>query len=213
MFGEYLKIDSTSIVILGKFNPAIIGPNWLLARGLISQNDVDNIDKKFLHNQIAQFSLEWMTLEVTYDRFFIQTYQNRDLIKNLAVNIFKILKETPIKAFGINNNFEFDLRNKEKYFEFGNKLCPLNNWNIDMNDPRLLNLEILEKNRYDGLPGQRSTRIIPSAKIRDTGVSIVVNDHYQVENDFINIISKNWEKSRDDSITLIENLWKNLKIQ
>ena len=147
MFKEYLETYKLVIVVVGNFNPSIIQPFWLANKKLIRENEAQNAEVNVVHNEITQFNIGWAHFEITPQKFQISTSQEPyfEPIRDLVIEIFKILKETPIKHFGINHMRYFDLRDKERYYNFGNKLVPLNNWNEFLNNPRLLSLTITER--------------------------------------------------------------------
>lgn len=201
---KYLHKDSMSIVFLGDFNPVILQPFWLFNKGLIREEEAKNAKIGVIHNEIVKYQLDWVGIEISKQRCEFRTTKSPYFypVKDLATSVFKILRETPIKAVGINHIFDLQLPNAEKYYEFGNILCPLNNWNESLNDPRLLQLEVIEKDRKDGLKGQYRIRITPSKPNIANGVSISINDHLDLENDQAGInmeivkkLEENWSES------------------
>src|SRR5690606_31806467 len=144
-----------SIVLIGDFNPAIVQPFWLANRKLIREKEAQNAKMGVVHNEISKFNIDWAHFEITRMRFEIKTTKEPyfEPLRDLIVEIFKILKETSIKNVSINHLRYYDLRDKERHFNFGNKLVPLNNWTEYLRDPRLQTLNIVEKERQDGRKG------------------------------------------------------------
>jgi hypothetical protein len=66
----------------------------------------------------------------------------------------------------------------------------------------LLQLEVLEKERKDGQQGQYRIRITPANPSIPFGVSISINDHYDIENgqtginmEIVKKLEENWSNS------------------
>jgi len=142
MLERYLQIETLSIVFIGDFNPVILQPFWLANKNLIREDEASNANVEIIHNDIVKFDLDWVVIEITKNRCQFRTNKSPyfEAVKDLATSVFRILKETPIKALGINHVFDLSLRNAEEYYEFGNVLTPLNIWSDSLNKPRLLNL-------------------------------------------------------------------------
>jgi hypothetical protein len=201
---KYLHKESVSIVFLGEFNPVIMQPFWLLNKGLIREEEASNAKVSVIHNEIVKYELDWVGIEISKQRCEFTTTKSPyfDPMRDLATSVFKILRETPIKSFGINHIFDLKLPSPEKYYEFGNILCPLNNWEESLKDPRLLQLEILEKERKDGIKGHYRIRITPADPRIIYGVTVNINDHFDIEHgqtgtniEVVKKLSENWNNS------------------
>lgn len=220
MLKDHLQIYTLSIVFLGQFNPVIIQPFWLANKKLIREKEAENADIELIHNELVRYKMDWARIEITKERFEIETSQEPyfDPIKDLITSIFDILNETPIKAVGINHIFHFDITNEELFYEFGNTLAPLNNWDNFLDNPKLLNLEIVEQKRKDGLNGYYRIRVNPSDQLnRKQGVSININDHFGIEKnkegrngEILGLLNDNWQKSSERANDSIEEIWKQI---
>lgn len=215
MFKEYLETYKLIIVIVGNFNPAIVQPFWLANKKLIRDKEAQNAAISVVHNEISQFNIDWAHLEVTGQKFQISTTQEPyfEPLKDLVIEIFKVLKETPITSFGVNHLKYFDLRDKDRHYNFGNKLVPLSNWSDYLNDPRLLSLSVTERQRRDGLKGEFNISIQPpDIKIgSEYGVLININDHIVCDKeDFLKVFSDNWKASFIKADEVCESLWNKL---
>lgn len=212
MFKEYLQTYKIGIVIIGQFNPALVQPFWLAQKKLIRDGEAENAKVGVVHNEISRMDLDWVSFEVTPQKFEIRTSQEPFFgpVKDLVMEIFKVLKETPIYGFGINHLQYFDLRDQDRHYNFGNRLSPLSNWNEYLNDPRLSVLNITERNRKDGLRGEFNIRIQePDLKIPSRfGVLININDHIECDtNTFLKMFSENWDASFKRAEEVCENIW------
>lgn len=218
MLNDYLQIYNLSVVILGDFNPVIIQPFWLSNKKLIREQEAQTAKVEIIHSDIVRYSLDWINIEITKDKLSFSSKQEPffEPLKDLIISTFSILNETPMKAIGINHLKHFAIPDKKRHYKFGDALAPLSNFKDSLNDPRLLNLEIIEQNRRDGLKGVVRTRIYPSdlnLKV-PYGVAIDVNDHYDITDvrttsadEMIKILNEYWISSRKRSEEIIENLW------
>jgi hypothetical protein len=216
MLKDYLQIKTLSIVFLGDFNPVIVQPFWLANKKLIKEQEAKDTIVELIHNEIVKYDIGWATLEITKKRFELRTSKEPyfEPLKDLMISIFSILTETPIDAMGINHILHFALPDKNKHYEFGNKLAPLNMWNDFMNDPRIFSFEIYEKERKDGLPGFVRIKVQPSDQNIQFGVSLNINDHYTLSSnengrngEMVKCLKDNWNSSLKRAEEIPESLW------
>lgn len=217
------EIYSFSIVLVGDFNPVILQPYWLANKNLIREQEASTSKVTLVHPELSRIDLDWANIEVSTQRFEIRTTNQPyfEAVRDLTCGIFTVLKETPIKMLGINHDIHFALNDKDKYFNFGNKLSPLSNWDGIIKDPRLVNLEIIQNEREDDLKGNIRIRISPSTIIppMNFGISIDINDHYQLgetkkigSSEIIKMLQVNWEKSFERANMITSKLWKKIAI-
>lgn len=221
MLNDFLQIHSLIVVFVGEFNPVIIQPFWLASKKLIREQEAQTANIEIIHREIVRFSLDWVHIEVTTNRLELRSTQEPyfEPLKDLAISIFEVLSETPLRAVGINNLKYFALPDKERYYHFGNKLAPLDNWSGSLKDPRLMTVEILEQKRADGLEGNYRVRVQPSDIKLSTefGVLINTNDHLQISaestgrnGEVIKLFGDNWTSSQKRSSDIVEDIWKKI---
>lgn len=217
MLKDFFELHHIGVVFLGSFNPVIIQPFWLANKKLIRDVEAKNAVVDIVHQDITRFSLDWLTIEVTPNRFTLKTTQEPffEPMKDLILSLFSILQETPLQAVGINHLRYYALPNEERYYGFGDKLVPLSLWKEALVDPRLINLEIVEQKRKDKLPGSFSIKIQPSDLQLSTpfGVLITTNDHLGLsspkgerEGEIIETFSNNWASSLQRSSEVINSI-------
>lgn len=213
-------IYSLGIVLIGNFNPVIITPFWLSAKGLIRESEAETAKVHLVHQDITRFELDWLTLEVTQTRLDVKT--NREshftVLRDLILSIFGLLKETPISAIGINHLNHFSMRNLEEYKNLGYWLSPVQEFGGILNDPKLFNIHFLEtKNSENPEKGVIRFIIAPSDLITDNK-SILVTCNHQFENPkndakaMMKIFTERWEYSFVKCNNLINLLWEKAKI-
>ena len=215
LVNNFIEIKSLAIVILGDFNPAIIQPFWLAKKELIRESEATQAKVNLIHNELVMFDLGWAKFEVKPDRFEISTPSEpyfRPLI-DLLSGIFTYLPETPTTAVGINYIYDLNLKTPERYYNFGDKFVPLINWDF-LNEARVINLDILEKDRKDNIPGHYRIRVESSNRLSTFGVNIVLTDHMEVktekagkENAILQLIGKHWKHSSELADKNIQAIW------
>ena len=212
MLEKLLQVQTLSLVLIGSFNPIIIQPFWLLSKGLIREDEANTAKVPIIHDEISKIEIDWLSIEVTRNRFELKSSKTPyfDPLKDIATGIIRILKETPIYSIGINHVYDISLASQEEYYKFGNKLTPLSFWESEFNDPRLLQLEIYEKERKDKLKGSRRIKIVPSDQSISFGVAFNINDHFDFNSDNkVNIsdfLDIQWENSLFQSKEIVNNL-------
>ena len=185
MIDKYLQIETRGLVFIGDFNPSIFHPYWLASKDLIQEEEAKNAKIEIVMNELSRFQLgEWLNIEVSRNRCDFKTMKKPYFYPmfDLAINIYKILGETPIKAVGINNVYDLSLKDAESYYKFGDVLAPLSNWDTALTSPKLLNIEIIES-RESGSPFFKRVRLSPSEpelKV-NFGINFNINNHFNLE--------------------------------
>lgn len=187
------EIDGVSIVLLGNFNPAIFTPAWFVLHGLLPQAVADSEElakRAVAHPEISQFQTDWLNLQVTTDKFDVGTLLAPHIrVRDLVVRLFKeYLYHTPIKAFGINRNVHFRVRDFNARDRIGRKLAPIEPWGVwgqQLGDSgrqggmvSLTMRQVIVEGRPAG--DQINVTVEPSNRIPEgaPGVYVGINDHY-----------------------------------
>ena len=74
MLRENQQIRTLAIVIIGNFNPAIIQPFWLSKKNLIKESDAENARDVLIHDQLTQFNLGWVAIEISLDKMRLLSF-------------------------------------------------------------------------------------------------------------------------------------------
>ena len=185
------EIVGVNIVLLGDFNPAIFSPTWFAAKGLIRQGAVDGAEVRVIHQEVADFTAEWVRVQVTRDRFSATTLQAPFArLRNLVHGVFReCLFHTPLRAFGINYSVHFLVDSPETRDRLGTALVPLEPWGpwrerLNLGGPHggmtsLRMSQLRPADRDQG--GQINVVVEPSSRVgssRGTGVFVSINDHF-----------------------------------
>lgn len=175
------ELQAVSIVALGSFNPTIYQPLWFAGRNLITKEEADQAKVEIIHKQVSVFSLEWLSLQVTGERFAIQTADPGRFrpLHDLMVGTFKVLEHTPITAFGFNGDAHYKMASVGDWNAFGYHYAPKKPWDDILSNPGLSSLIIMEKD-VSQAGSRRRVRIGPSREVKP-GVYVSINEHYELK--------------------------------
>jgi hypothetical protein len=218
MTSQNPEISGTSIVLVGDFNPKIFHPIWFSSEGLIKKNEAAEANITTVHPEICVFQLDWLHLEVTRNRFVVQTSQEPyfEILRDLAYGTFELLHHTPLKQLGINYNAHYRIKSEKEWHEFGDKITPKEIWYHVLEKPGMSAVTIEGDLDRDGFKGHTKVKVEPSKKFHP-GVFFDINDHYEVEDqakslggkEIINILKQIWKKSIDRSVYKVNTLMEN----
>ena len=206
------EISGLAVVLLGDFNPAIFTPAWFTLHGLLPRAS-DSADLKVAHRQVTEFSIDWLRLQVTSDRFAANTVQAPHVrVKDLVMRVFKEhLSHTPLKAMGINRSVHFQVGGLAERDRIGRALAPVAPWGhwaaelgVDGEQGGMTSLTMSQV-RPAGRPrgGSINVKVEPSRRIGEgrLGIFVEVNDHYLVSarkpSFRAEICANSWHPGRD----------------
>ena len=186
------EISGVSVVLLGEFNPAIFTPAWFAMHGLLPESAAESAMLEVAHQRVTVFSTDWLRLEVTHNRFSINTLQAPYIrLRDLVARVFKEhLYHTPLNAFGINRDVHFQVSSLTVRDRMGRTLAPVEPWGtwghalgLDGESGGMTSLT-MSQNDPEGRPkgGRINVKVEPSNRIGQgrLGVSVQVNDHYAI---------------------------------
>ena len=201
-----LLIEGVSIVLVGSFNPAIFHPAWFAREKLIQREEAERADLRIVSPEVSVFSIGWLGLEVTLDRFAASTTQIQHIepLRDLVLGTFGLLRHTPVKQIGINRLAHYRSPSEEEWHKLGHHLAPKEPWVGLLEKPGMRQVSMLGQ-RPDQYRGRITVTVEPSLKMKPAfGVYFVVNDHY--ENDaeekgrecerMMEILRTAWQTSR-----------------
>ena len=187
------EISGCSIVLVGCFNPAIIHPAWLAAKGIHPEANETTVDLQIVHNDISNFTIDTVSYFVQVNRFQIETSSGPWIkIADTTRAIFgEHLFHTPVHAFGINRSVQFRLSSHEARHRLGRRLAPIEPWGtfgkqLETDDPQLMggmiDLEMMRKERIQGARVRTSVKIQPSMRSPNDGSEIYMhlNSHHEI---------------------------------
>jgi len=214
MASQNPEISSVSVVLIGSFNPQIFQPTWFSCEELIRKEEAEAAKIQIIHPEVVVFDLEWLRMEVTRDRFVAITEKESsfDILRDLVLGTFRILRHTPIRMMGLNRDMHFRMASEEEWHAVGHRLAPKEPWNGIIEKPGMRTL-IMQGKRPDDFKGFIVVRVEPSLRVPQ-GVHIQVNDHYQIEDQkamdgcdiIMGILDSSWKTSQERSKKIIYDL-------
>ena len=211
------ELEDVSIVLVGSFNPAIFHPVWFAREKLIQQDEADRADVKIVSHDVSVFSIGWLAVEVTLDRFAARTgqIQNLEPLRDLVRGTFGLLRHTPVKQMGINRIAHFRSPSEEAWHQLGHRLAPKEPWVGLLEKPGMRRIQ-MEGKRPDDYKGRISVAVEPSLRAKPFGAYIEVTDHF--ENDaeeksnqcdrMMEILAASWQTSLERSLHIMQTLMK-----
>ncbi len=216
------EIVGVDIVLLGDFNPAIFSPRWFSANGLIRETAADEAELGVVHREVADFTADWLRIQVTQDRFVAASLQAPFArLRNLVHRVFhECLFHTPLRAFGINYSVHFLVASLATRDQLGTALVPLEPWgpwrerlNLDGRHGGMTSLRISQlrpADRDEG--GQINVKVAPSNRVGSssgTGVFASINDHFTGDGDaerLIATLASKFEASLEQSERIVDHI-------
>jgi hypothetical protein len=194
-----------SIVLVGKFNPAIFQPEWLFNRELITETDHAGAKVEIIHPNITIIKLAWAHIEVRLDKFIARTKDPayHGALRDLVLSIFILLEHTPITAVGFNSLLYYEAINTETWHHIGHTLVPKKLWHEYLPEHiGMHNVTVLSQ-RNDGLEGRITVAVAP---VLDTlnRILIDINSHIEINKDMklFQVFSEHWENSQKDALKI-----------
>lgn len=177
------EIEGMTIVVAGDFNPAIMHPQWFASNGLIRDEDAENAEIEIVHKKVAQFRTESFGLQVTDDRFSIQTEDPTMFLplRDLAVGTFSILEHTPVRAFGLNRYEHIQMASEADWHALGDFYVPKTAWKGLFQRPGTKVVAVSGR-RVGAKDAVVELKIQPSQKAPN-GVFLHLHEHYDIPHD------------------------------
>ncbi|MBM3882515.1 MAG: hypothetical protein FJ387_22790, partial [Verrucomicrobia bacterium] len=131
--------------------------------------------------EVSVFSIGWLGLEITLDRFAARTtqIQHLDSVRDLVLGTFSLLRHTPVEQMGINRQAHYRSANEDEWHRLGHRLAPKVPWAGLLEKPGMRRVQMLGQ-RADQYRGRITVSVGPSLKTKPGfGVYFEVNDHYE----------------------------------
>ena len=204
------ELQAVSVVLVGDFNPKIFQPAWFASQEMIWKSEADDAKIDIIHHEVTSFSLDWVKLAVTAERFSVtsESESHYDVMRDLVINCFALLKHTPIRLMGINRTMHFRMSSEDAVNSLGFRLVPPEPWQslLPSGAMRSLTMESLRKQPE----GYIRVEVEPSAKI-NPGIFIAVNHHYIIgkgAEEVVSLLQHEWASSLDWSLGVFQGLVK-----
>jgi len=221
------EILTSSIVVLGNFNPAIFSPDWLERNQLIGEEDAgvarDGSEGRsmIISKQVATFETAWFVLQVLDNQFALTSKGAfSPAFKDLAVGIFQLVPHTPVTALGLNFMGHFKLTTEAEYHRVGDVLAPKDIWATLYPDETAgladLTIRIQRWTRGKPLKTKDEKRIsVQQSNKFKFGIYLSYNDHHDVTTIVDDqtpaervaiIVDNDWESSWTDAVRVFDGV-------
>jgi hypothetical protein len=213
---ESIELEIT-VVLVGDLNPKIFQPAWFALNNLLRPAEADSANIQVIHQDIVAFSTDWLSLQVTRDRFLAGTKSitNKTILLDLVKGIFGKLYHTPLRQMGINYAEKRRFATEQDWHNFGHFLLPKSPWKGLLKMPGLQGVNVRGQRR-----DQRTGHVLVTAEsdLSTKGLATIrVNDHFEVESNqnsnkadgaqyFVDLLASDYEASIARSESIINGL-------
>ncbi|HWX75869.1 MAG TPA: hypothetical protein VNY32_00245 [Candidatus Acidoferrales bacterium] len=139
-------VAGTSIALIGAFDPARAQPSVLLQEGLIRESDFLDLTVQIALPDIMQLHMAWALLTVEKNRIIAATPVTNpaaEPVRDLALDLVSEMKESRVRAIGINSDHHFQALSLDTFHKVGNTLAPKDLWNKLLKVPGMQSLFII----------------------------------------------------------------------
>ena len=179
-----VSVEDISIVLVGLFNPSIYHPMWFAHQGLIREAEAEAATVELIHQDVASFSIEWLTVQVLRDRFTatIKADVYHKHLNDFVQGVFLRLAHTPIRQMGINYTSRIHFKSEDDWHAFGHFIAPKTPWGGVLSKPGIRGFHMQSLRPAGDIPEKPGYLILSmDADLAKRGDSLVrVNDHYEV---------------------------------
>jgi hypothetical protein len=213
--GAERVFEGRSVVIAGRFNPAIFQPAWFPSVNLLRPKAAERARIELLTEDVAAFQAGWLSLQATQEQFVAATTDplSYELLRDLVVGVFTVLSHSPTSALGLNHDFHYRVPSEAEWHALGHRLAPKEPWADTLNQPGMRSLT-MQGVRRDSNRGSIFVKVEPSLKMDpgQVGLFVGINDHYTLskKDDFemttdtlIDLINRDWDESSVQAETII----------
>ena len=209
-----IRDSMSSIVLLGRFNPLIFQPEWLLKNKIIGEQEASAAREggiEAIHPEVASINLSSKKLIVEPARLTLTVTEEPYVqAKDFVVLCLSILPHTPITAIGINRHLTIRAKDNDQWNRFGDALAPKAPWGDLVSDDKgdriggLRAMTMEQSKRLDGLKGYIRVQL-EALTNGHPDTHLVVNNHVDLSippefssaGEAIPFLDENWDKFMD----------------
>jgi hypothetical protein len=204
------ELDEAVVVIVGKFNPAIFHPSWIVAQGLLNKQELEAANLELVHPDATSFKMASFRFDITRDRFLVGSSDASCavMVRDIAIGILSILEHTPVRMCGINRLLHFRCSSESKWHHIGHTLTPKEYWTGLLENPGMRSLTI-EGKRPDSSAKYLRISIAPSPRV-EHGVFFDFNEHYELKEPSVTVamdaLKTHWDTAQTHFLTSAQTL-------
>lgn len=178
MTAELAEIDGLSVVLLGSFNPAIFQPFWFARHKLVGDEEAGAATIELVRPELTRCIIGPFTIQVMPQQAaFESDVGKQGPLRDLVTGTFDVLRETPVKALGINRFVHFRA-SKQRMDAIGHALAPPSAWSTVLGAKPEMRGLISWGHRKGGGDARFQVTVQPSARLK-LGVHIAANEHHE----------------------------------
>jgi len=181
MAAPELAIDTASIVIKGKLEPAKLSPKELVKQGLVTTNEVAEANQKFSNDDVSILETSRMRFVANRDTIQLtaQLAEEFETMRDFAIGMLRLFTSETIGVMGINREVHFTTPSTSSWHSIGDTLVPKDVWSGVLEVAGMASVTLLAS-RSDKYVGYRQITVQPSNLVTQ-GVFVSHNDHYTLD--------------------------------
>lgn len=202
-----------NVQVLGHWNPSLFVPVWFADVGLLPEEEAKEADIDVIHEEVAQFDVDWLAVRVTRDRFVASTTRltHTEALRDLIIGTLELLTHTPTRVMGINHDYVLQFDNRGDFDQLGWTLVSPDNWPM-LEKPGVATMQ-MQGARRDDNPGYVRIKIEPTLD-ETYRVLVGVNDHYspsleaesKTTPQLVEILRERWADSADEAEQVVDHV-------
>ena len=183
----------------------------MAAEGLIGQREADDAVIDLLETGFCGVNFGNYQLLVTLDRFQLSTHHEPyfNVIRDLAVGLFRTLRHSPLTKLGINSDEHYQLKDAAQWHRFGHLLAPkVGIWDSVLSNPGMRSLTVEGCRPDTDKNGICKISVVPVGGENQHTVGIGLNDEYTGESsaEIVDRLLERWSHSEDLFRTIVNHL-------
>lgn len=200
-----VRSATTSLVLIGSFNPAVFHPRWFGQHELLPAEQVAEASESVqaVGSNFLTFEAGWLAFQAIPLRCAFTAAESayQPDLRDLVIGTLSLLPETPVWAVGFNRDVHFRVSSEDEWHAIGDRFVPNEPW-VELTGGERAGLRrlIVDLGRRDGHEGELNVELGPSLEVQPNGVYLGVNDHLQLG-------SSEDPVAAADALPVIEAVW------
>lgn len=173
--------SEVAVVLIGHFNPIVFQPEWFANQKLLRSAEMEKANVNIIHPDVVSFSNDWLSLQVTRDRFTALTNSepHQSHLLDFVTGTFTKLQHSPISQLGLNCTRAIQFEQDSDWHNFGHYFAPKSPWGGLIKSPGMLQVRI-KASRDDEWSGDINWSVEYAGYLK---ANFKVNDHYELANE------------------------------
>lgn len=151
----------------GAFVPHKFSPFWFFNNGLLGEEEAKSANiLKVEEDEIMVFSTKFIRIIVEVDKFRIGTAQllSLDLVKDMAVSISDLLKDSLAETFSYDLQLHISFKDEKSVRKALNSICNGERWNDILTNPQSLSFRVIDEIENEYFKKERMINVYPCSR-------------------------------------------------